>query len=51
MAGGAVLRWITAYTCSVSGDSVYFVTLAWAASRSLGPAAAGIVLAVGAVPG
>lgn len=50
MAGGAVLRWITAYTCSVSGDSVYFVTLAWAASRSLGPAAAGIVLAVGAVP-
>ena len=50
MADGAVLRWITAYTCSVSGDSVYFVTLAWAASRSLGPAAAGIVLAVGAVP-
>ena len=50
MADGAVLRWITAYTCSVSGDSVYFVTLSWAASRSLGPAAAGIVLAVGAVP-
>lgn len=50
MADGAVLRWITAYACSVCGDSVYFVTLTWAASRSLGPAAAGIVLAVGAVP-
>jgi MFS family permease len=47
---GAVLRWIAAYTCSVSGDSVYFVTLSWAASRSFGPAAAGVVLAVGAVP-
>ncbi|MEZ0113254.1 MFS family permease [Catenulispora sp. EB89] len=47
---GAVLRWIVAYTCSVGGDSVYFVTLSWAASRSLGPAAAGTVLAIGAVP-
>lgn len=49
-ADGGVLRWIAAYTCSVSGDSAYFVTLSWAASRSLGPAAAGVVLAVGAVP-
>ncbi|ACU73613.1 major facilitator superfamily MFS_1 [Catenulispora acidiphila DSM 44928] len=47
---GSVLRWVCAYTCSVSGDSVYFVTLSWAASRSLGPVAAGVVLAVGAVP-
>ena len=47
---GGVWRWTAAYTCSVSGDSVYFVTLSWAASRSLGPAAAGTVLAVGAVP-
>lgn len=47
---GSVLRWVCAYTCSVSGDSVYFVTLSWAASRSLGPAAAGVVLGVGAVP-
>ncbi|MEY9934408.1 MFS family permease [Catenulispora sp. GP43] len=39
-----------AYTCSVSGDSVYFVTLSWTASRASGPAAAGGVLAVGAVP-
>lgn len=43
-------RWAIAYACSVSGDSVYFVTLSWTASRASGPAAAGVVLAVGAVP-
>jgi MFS family permease len=45
-----VLRWLLAYTSSVTGDSVYFVTLSWAASRALGPTAAGVVLALGAVP-
>ena len=47
---GGVRRWIIAYTSSVSGDSIYFVTLSWAASRTFGPAAAGAVLAVGAIP-
>ncbi|GAA2048066.1 MFS transporter [Catenulispora yoronensis] len=50
MARGGVLRWVAAYTCSVSGDSVYFVTLSWAASREVGAGAAGLVLAAGAVP-
>ncbi|NUP49990.1 MAG: MFS transporter [Catenulispora sp.] len=50
MTSGGVRRWVAAYTCSVSGDSVYFVTLSWAASRELGPGAAGLVLAAGAVP-
>ena len=47
---GSVLRWLAAYTCSVTADSVYFITLSWAASRALGPAAAGLILAAGAVP-
>ena len=47
---GSVLRWVAAYTCSISGDSVYFVTLSWAASRAFGPTAAGVLLALGAVP-
>ncbi|WP_344659781.1 MFS transporter [Catenulispora subtropica] len=50
MPTGRVLRWVLAYTCSVSGDSVYFVTLSWAATRQLGPGAAGAVLAAGATP-
>ncbi|WP_194924682.1 MFS transporter [Catenulispora pinisilvae] len=47
---GSVLRWLVAYTCSVTADSIYFITLSWAASRALGPAAAGLILAAGAVP-
>ncbi|MCZ9339995.1 MFS transporter, partial [Streptomyces sp. TRM76130] len=28
---GNVLRWLTAYTVSLVGDSVYFVALGWSA--------------------
>ncbi|WP_405799997.1 MFS transporter [Streptomyces sp. NBC_01506] len=45
-----VLRWIAAYTMSMVGDSVYFMALAWAATRSGSPTQVGVVLAVGAVP-
>ncbi|MEU1016434.1 MFS transporter [Streptomyces sp. NPDC005898] len=47
---GNVLRWLSAYTASMVGDSVYFVALSWAATRTGSPAQAGLVLAVGAVP-
>ncbi|MFH8611104.1 MFS transporter [Streptomyces sp. NPDC018029] len=47
---GNVLRWLSAYTASMVGDSVYFLALSWAATRSGSPAQAGLVLAVGAVP-
>ncbi|GLZ79616.1 MFS transporter [Actinorhabdospora filicis] len=47
---GNVLRWLGAYTTSVTGDVVYFLTLSWAASRAGGPAQVGLVLAAGAVP-
>lgn len=45
-----VLRWVGAYTASVAGDLIYFLTLSWTAVRTAGPAQAGAVLAVGAVP-
>jgi MFS family permease len=45
-----VLRWLVAYTASSVGDSSYFLTLGWAASKVVGPAQVGLVLAVGAVP-
>ncbi|MFJ2893603.1 MFS transporter [Streptomyces sp. NPDC087218] len=45
-----VLRWVAAYTASVAGDSVYFLSLAWAAAAAGGPSAAGWVTAVGALP-
>ncbi|WP_344527712.1 MFS transporter, partial [Streptomyces rectiviolaceus] len=47
---GNVLRWLGAYTASMVGDSVYFVALSWAATRSGSPAQTGLVLAVGSVP-
>ncbi|MFE9401065.1 MFS transporter [Streptomyces sp. NPDC006530] len=45
-----VLRWLAAYTFSLVGDSVYYMALAWAATRSGSAGQAGLVLAVGAVP-
>ncbi|WP_051104455.1 MULTISPECIES: MFS transporter [Streptomyces] len=45
-----VLRWVAAYSASVAGDSVYFLSLAWAATAVGGPSAAGWVTAVGALP-
>ncbi|MEV0093448.1 MFS transporter [Streptomyces sp. NPDC050738] len=45
-----VLRWVGAYTASVTGDVVYFLALTWAVTRTAGPAQAGAVLAAGAVP-
>jgi MFS family permease len=45
-----VLRWLAAYTASSVGDSSYFLTLGWAASKVVSPAQVGLVLAVGAVP-
>lgn len=47
---GNVLRWLGAYTASMVGDSIYFVALSWAATRSGSPAQAGLVLAVGSLP-
>ncbi|WP_432877137.1 MFS transporter [Kribbella sp. CA-245084] len=47
---GNVLRWVAAYTASVSGDVVFFLTLSWAVTRMAGPAQVGAVLAVGAIP-
>lgn len=47
---GNVLRWAAAYTASVGGDVVFFLTLSWAATQVAGPAQVGAVLAVGAVP-
>ncbi|MDX3852826.1 MFS transporter [Streptomyces sp. AK02-01A] len=47
---GNVLRWLSAYTASMVGDSVYYLALSWAATRTGSPTQAGLVLAVGAVP-
>ncbi|MGW1176302.1 MFS transporter [Kitasatospora sp. NPDC002543] len=47
---GNVLRWLTAYTASLIGDSVYFAALGWSAQRSAGPAELGLVMAAGAAP-
>ncbi|MFJ6015030.1 MFS transporter [Streptomyces sp. NPDC092952] len=45
-----VLRWLTAYTASVTGDVVYFLALSWAATRVAGPSQVGLVVAAGALP-
>ncbi|MFI6147033.1 MFS transporter [Streptomyces sp. NPDC051109] len=45
-----VLRWLTAYTASLVGDSVYFVALGWSAQQAAGPAEVGLVMAAGALP-
>jgi MFS family permease len=45
-----VLRWLTAYTASVTGDVVYFLALSWAATRTGGPSQVGLVVAAGALP-
>ncbi|MEV5436335.1 MFS transporter [Streptomyces sp. NPDC052682] len=45
-----VLRWLSAYTSSAIGDSVYYIALSWAAVQAGTPAQAGLVTAVGAVP-
>ncbi|WP_329202883.1 MFS transporter [Streptomyces sp. NBC_01435] len=45
-----VLRWLTAYTVSVTGDVVYFLALSWAATRVGGPSQVGLVVAAGALP-
>ncbi|WP_333768518.1 MFS transporter [Streptomyces sp. IBSBF 2435] len=47
---GNVLRWLTAYTASLLGDSVYFVALGFAAAKVAPPAQVGLVMAAGAVP-
>ncbi|GFH34519.1 MFS transporter [Streptomyces pacificus] len=47
---GNVLRWLTAYTVSLVGDSVYFVALGWSAQKAAGPAEVGLVMAAGALP-
>jgi MFS family permease len=45
-----VLRWLFAYTCSMLGDSVYYLALSWAAVRAGSPAQAGLVMSASAVP-
>jgi MFS family permease len=45
-----VLRWLGAYTTSVTGDVAYFMALSWAVARAAGPAQVGAVLAAGAIP-
>ncbi|MGC9540243.1 MFS transporter [Streptomyces sp. UG1] len=47
---GNVLRWLTAYTASMTGDSVYYIALSWAAVRTGSPSQAGVVMAVSALP-
>jgi predicted MFS family arabinose efflux permease len=47
---GNVLRWLGAYTASMTGDSVYYIALSWAAVQSGTPAQAGIVMSVSALP-
>jgi len=47
---GNVLRWLTAYTASLVGDSVYFVALAWSAQQVAGPTEVGLVMAMGSLP-
>ncbi|MFD0371878.1 MFS transporter [Streptomyces sp. NPDC127114] len=45
-----VLRWLGAFTASTLGDSVFYLSLSWAAVSSGTPAQAGLVTAVSAVP-
>ncbi|MFE1407151.1 MFS transporter [Streptomyces sp. NPDC058770] len=45
-----VLRWLTAYTFSLIGDSVYFIALGWSAQKTAGPAEVGLVMTAGALP-
>ncbi|MFC9616648.1 MFS transporter [Streptomyces sp. NPDC056938] len=45
-----VLRWLSAYTASITGDVLYFLALTWAAARVAGPSQAGLVVAAGALP-
>ncbi|MEU8652175.1 MFS transporter [Streptomyces sp. NPDC048737] len=47
---GNVLRWLTAYTVSLVGDSVYFVALGWSAQKAAGPTEVGLVMASAALP-
>lgn len=47
---GNVLRWLGAYTASMVGDSVYYMALAWAATRTGTASQAGFVLAAGSIP-
>ncbi|MFF9571005.1 MFS transporter [Streptomyces sp. NPDC014685] len=47
---GNVLRWLAAYTASVTGDVIYFLALSWTATRTVGPSQAGLVVAVGSLP-
>ncbi|MFG2795388.1 MFS transporter [Streptomyces pseudovenezuelae] len=47
---GNVLRWLAAYTASMTGDSVYYIALSWAAVQNGTPAQAGIVMSVSALP-
>ncbi|MFE6976678.1 MFS transporter [Streptomyces sp. NPDC057682] len=45
-----VLRWLGAYTASTVGDSVYYMALAWAATRTGSASQTGLVLAAGSIP-
>ncbi|WP_432167061.1 MFS transporter [Streptomyces sp. bgisy031] len=45
-----VLRWLAAYTASVTGDVTYFLALTWAATRAAGPSPAGFVITAAALP-
>ncbi|MFB7500956.1 MFS transporter [Streptomyces sp. NPDC056161] len=45
-----VLRWLGAYSCSMLGDSVYYIALSWAAVQTGTPAQAGLVMSAGALP-
>ncbi|MGW3043723.1 MFS transporter [Kitasatospora sp. NPDC001159] len=45
-----VLRWLTAYTASLVGDSVYFLALGWSAQKAAGPTEVGLAMAAGALP-
>ncbi|MQY33140.1 hypothetical protein SRB17_11000 [Streptomyces sp. RB17] len=45
-----VLRWLAAYTCSMLGDSVYYLALSWAAVQAGTPAQAGLVTSASALP-
>jgi predicted MFS family arabinose efflux permease len=47
---GNVLRWLAAYTASMTGDNVYYIALSWAAVRGGSPAQAGAVMAASALP-
>ncbi|MFH9132357.1 MFS transporter [Streptomyces sp. NPDC017524] len=45
-----VQRWLGAYTASMTGDSIYFMALAWAAARTGSASGTGLVLAAGSLP-